>query len=150
MKHWFLLVDYTFQTLIGRSFSVWTSGGEDIEDLKEKVKEKRRIDLADVDAARLTVWKTKGSMVIDDSKAEILKNINLDDEDTIERLNERMQVADLGLDGQVLLVQLPDPKRVHQVITNNDEGVDAVPELKEFQRMFLPLYLSLAETVVRL
>ncbi|KAH8977312.1 hypothetical protein EDB92DRAFT_1918082 [Lactarius akahatsu] len=109
-----LLVDHNFRAL-GEPFEVETT--HNINGLKAKAKEARQIDLANVDAARLTVWKTKGTMVIDDSNSErfeeILGRINVDDKDTIEsnieRLKGRQRVADLQLsDGRALLVRVPD------------------------------------------
>ncbi|KAH9162832.1 hypothetical protein EDB89DRAFT_2234529 [Lactarius sanguifluus] len=105
-----ILVDHNFRAL-GEPFEVDTT--HNINGLKAKAKEERQIDLAHVDAARLTVWKTKGAMVIDDSNSErfeeMLRRINVDDKGTIERLKGRQRVADLELSGgQTLLVQVPD------------------------------------------
>ncbi|KAI9434081.1 hypothetical protein H4582DRAFT_2184736 [Lactarius indigo] len=112
-KIWLLLVDHMFQA-IGNCFSFRTSSREDIGDLMEKVKEKKPEALSriHVDPSDLTVWKTKGPMMINHSNsnslAEILRKINFDDKDAIEKLRSHEQVVNLGLsDGQTLLVQLP-------------------------------------------
>lgn len=103
--------------------------------MKKKVKEERRIDLAHVDAAGLTVWKTKGAIVTNKltSKrlAETLRSINIDDEDTIEELSECEEVAGLGLsNGQILLVQRPPVK------------LDGVVDLSEVDREYEDLFLQ--------
>ncbi|KAH9027874.1 hypothetical protein EDB85DRAFT_1972594 [Lactarius pseudohatsudake] len=109
---WLLLVDHNFRA-IGEPFSVDTISGDDyIADLKEKAKEERQIDLARVDAANLTVWKTKGTMTIDElnfeSFPEILSSIDVDNKDTIEKLREVQRMGNLGLSGsQILLIRLP-------------------------------------------
>ncbi|KAH9171271.1 hypothetical protein EDB89DRAFT_2243611 [Lactarius sanguifluus] len=125
MEVWLLLVDYKFQA-IGRRFTVSTTSGDfNINDLKKGVGEKmiNTLSHAGVDCSDLTVWKTKGSMIIDRSTvkrlAEILRDINVDDKVTIEKLSEDDQVADLGLsESQTLLVRQPA----------------RAPELKEFKR----------------
>ncbi|KAH9027873.1 hypothetical protein EDB85DRAFT_2148231 [Lactarius pseudohatsudake] len=104
---WLLLVDHNFRA-IGGSFSVDTIPGDDnINKLKEKAKVERQIDLARVDAANLTVWKTKDT--IDESNFErFAKGIDVNDKDAIEKLSVRTRVADLGLsDSQTLLVRMP-------------------------------------------
>ncbi|KAI9431858.1 hypothetical protein H4582DRAFT_2084313 [Lactarius indigo] len=132
MKIWLLLVDHTFHAM-GNRFSVWTSGEEDIEDLKEKVKEKWQPDLADLPAPKLTVWKTKGSMSINHSNDDCLEEKLIEiraNPNAIEMLRVGQKLVNLELsDGETLLVQLPVPKRVHQVITNSsdDEAANAVP-----------------------
>jgi hypothetical protein len=91
------LVDHKFQ-VIGRRFSVWTS--DVIIDSLKKVREEWPNTLFHVDAARLTVWKTKGAIINNSTSkqlAEILRGINVNDEDIIEVLDEAKRVADLGL-----------------------------------------------------
>ncbi|KAH9039479.1 hypothetical protein EDB83DRAFT_1719969 [Lactarius deliciosus] len=122
---WLLLVDYNFQAL-GDFFSVDTISGDDnINDLKKKAKEKRQVALARVDAANLTVWKTKGTMAIDESNfdrfVKILKGIDVNDKDTIEKLSVRTRVADLGLsNGQTLLVRMPG--RQSETVIKEERG----------------------------
>ena len=112
MEIWLLLVNCDFQAL-GGCFPVNTTSSDDVYHLKEKVKEKTReaLSRAHVDPKELTMWKTKGAMIIDKSSperlSEILRNIDVSDENTIEELSEDELVADLGLsDGQTLLVQV--------------------------------------------
>ena len=75
-----------------------------------------------VDPDDLTIWKTKGILVIDDSTsgermAEILKSIDVDDVDVIEKIDERVLLRDLELsDGQILLVQLPGSSRISTAV----------------------------------
>ncbi|KAH8993174.1 hypothetical protein EDB92DRAFT_442069 [Lactarius akahatsu] len=114
-KTWLLPVDHTFQTTIGSRFSVLTSGEEDVETLREKVMEKKQNNPAFtyVSASDLSVWKTKGELVINkvtikESLADILSGIDVHNKDTIEELDEDEQVADLELsEGQILLIRLP-------------------------------------------
>ncbi|KAH9052031.1 hypothetical protein EDB83DRAFT_2521899 [Lactarius deliciosus] len=114
-KTWLLPVDHTFQTTIGSRFSVLTSGEEDVETLKAKVMEKKENNPAFtyVSASGLSVWKTKGELVIDkvtikESLGDILFSIDVHNKDTIEELDEEEQVANLELsEGQILLVRLP-------------------------------------------
>ncbi|KAH9176200.1 hypothetical protein EDB89DRAFT_1903360 [Lactarius sanguifluus] len=98
VKTWFLLIDHTFQTLIGGLSSVRTSVDEDIDDLKVKVKEKWQYHITDVSPASLTVWRTKGDLIINKENIKmhlpnILSEINIDDEDTIEQLDVDVQVS---------------------------------------------------------
>ncbi|KAI9437469.1 hypothetical protein H4582DRAFT_278628 [Lactarius indigo] len=140
MSIWLLLVDHTFRTPIGEHFGIGAISDRDtIDTLKKKIKEKWQNRLANVDAAELTVWKTKGAMAINESTfenlAEILGDINVDDKDTIEKLSPSQRVANLGLsDGGTLLVQLP----VTTNAGNNDseamEVMDTLPKLKEYDR----------------
>ena len=118
MEIWLLLVDCDFQAL-GGCFPVNTSSGDGVYHLKEKVKEKTREALshAHVDSKELTMWKTKGAMIIDKSSSErlseILRNIDVSDQNTIEELSEDDLVADLGLsEGQTLLVRLSGTSRI--------------------------------------
>ncbi|KAH9003908.1 hypothetical protein EDB86DRAFT_2291953 [Lactarius hatsudake] len=114
-KTWLLPVDHTFQTTMGSRFSVLTSGEEDVETLKEKAMEKKQNNPAFnyVSASDLSVWKTKGELVINkvtikESLADILSGIDVHNKDTIEELDEDEQVADLELsEGQILLIRLP-------------------------------------------
>ena len=118
MEIWLLLVDYNFQAL-GGCFPVNTTSGDAVYHLKEKVKEEtpEALSRVHVDLKNLTMWKTKGAMIIDKSSSdrlpEILKNIDVGDENTIEELSEDELVADLGLsDGQTLLVRLSGTSRI--------------------------------------
>jgi Crinkler effector protein N-terminal domain len=114
-KTWLLLVNHKFQA-IGECFLVNISGRDLIANLTKKVKKERRNALANVDAVDLTVWKS--AIIIDETTtseclAERLRNIKVDDKDTIEKVGSYVQVANLGLsDGQTLLVQLPGTSRV--------------------------------------
>lgn len=84
-QYFCLMLQYTFlcklQTWVGKPFLVLTYGKEDIEDLKNTVKKTRRKDLAHVSATMLSVWKTKGEMLITKSTskrlAETLGGINV-------------------------------------------------------------------------
>ena len=65
---WVLLVHHDFQDL-GPRFSIRVDTSPVIDDLKQKVKEKRpeALSRVHVDSSDLIVWKTKSEMIIDDS-----------------------------------------------------------------------------------
>jgi hypothetical protein len=110
-KTWFLLVDSKFRA-IGDCFVVEASSHELVAILKDEVKKKKQIDLVHVDADHLIIWKTKGTKIIDETTfertEEILRSIDVDDNDTIEKVRSMAKVANLGLSKtQVLLVQQP-------------------------------------------
>ncbi|KAF8480135.1 hypothetical protein DFH94DRAFT_692479 [Russula ochroleuca] len=116
---WVILVDHKFQAL-GHCFQINTSGHNLIDDLKKEVKKERQIDLA---AADLTIWKTKGTKIIDKTTlnrlAEILMGIKVDDKDTIEIASEMDELSDITLSKtQVLLVQ-PHADPLGVPITSN-------------------------------
>ncbi|KAH9062331.1 hypothetical protein EDB87DRAFT_292825 [Lactarius vividus] len=139
MNVWLLLVDHRFQAM-GSCFEVGAfSDHDNINTLKKKVKEEKpeALSRAHVDPSDLTVWKTKGSMAIDESNfgrlAEILGSIDVDNEDTIEKLSEVERVANLGLsDTQTLLIQLPDPRVITNTGDDDSEARDTLPNLKEY------------------
>src|ERR1700677_2293324 len=98
-KVWLLLVDHNFQAL-GNIFQVKTSIDDDVADLKDKVKEEKPETFSRyrIDPDCLSVWQTKGELVIINPTAkcleDVLKKINVDDKDTIQRLNLGVKVAD--------------------------------------------------------
>ena len=105
-----LLVDHNFRA-IGRRFTVLTTSVDSIEALKKKAK--AEAPRAIIPSA-CTMWRTKGKLIINNSTAkklaQILRNIDVEDEDTIEDLLENLTVADLQLsNGETLLLQLPGP-----------------------------------------
>jgi hypothetical protein len=120
MKTWLILVDHTFETCSGPPFSVLTLPGHDIQDLKEKLKKKLSPSLSHLAIYEFTLWKTKGSLILNQATvttpehlAEILSRIDVNDKDTIERLNEAVLVANLGLpQDQTLLVRMPGTSRI--------------------------------------
>ncbi|KAH9057466.1 hypothetical protein EDB87DRAFT_1823595 [Lactarius vividus] len=110
MELWLLLVNHKFQAIGGRFSVKITSSDFNINDVKKGVGGKRSnaFSRAGIDSSDLTVWRTKGSMIIDRSTvkrlAEILREINVGDKDTIEKLSEDEQMADLGFsESQTLL-----------------------------------------------
>jgi hypothetical protein len=108
-KTWVLLVNRNFQAS-GKTIQVNTAAQDNINDLKEKTIKKLQSVRTDLSAAYLSVWKTKGSKIIETTNVkrvnEILKSIDIEDEDTIEELDEGDQVVSLGLSNrQVLLMQ---------------------------------------------
>ncbi|KAH9020292.1 hypothetical protein EDB85DRAFT_2195276 [Lactarius pseudohatsudake] len=114
MGPWVLLVTHDLRALGTRSRVATTSCDDTVDDLKTKVKEKRKVDLAQVDVDRLTVWKLKGENIINKLNfsikrlAEILGSIDIDDVGTIEELDSGVKVADIGLPSdETLLVQMP-------------------------------------------
>ena len=106
---------------MGQPFQVGIFFDDKICNLKNKVKEKKPdifsliFTLCKLDPLCLTVWKTQGKLVLNGSTTkcleEILKKINVDDEDTIQMLDESMTMAELQSsltdDGQILLAQFP-------------------------------------------
>jgi hypothetical protein len=115
-----ILVDHKFQALYDR-FVVEATADDLIYDLKQKIKEKRHSILSRFDISDLTMWKTKGEMIIKilppSRLTEILENINVDDEDTIEQLGDEAKVVDLGLSvGQTLLVKLAGTSRISNIV----------------------------------
>ncbi|KAH9165865.1 hypothetical protein EDB89DRAFT_2076393 [Lactarius sanguifluus] len=113
MKPWVLLVTHDLRAFGTRSRVATTSCDDTVEDLKTKVKEKRKVDLAQVDVNRLTVWKLKGENIINKLNfsikrlAEILGSIDIDDVGTIEELDSGVKVADIGLPSdETLLVRI--------------------------------------------
>ena len=114
-RMWFLLVDHKFRAM-GQPFQIGTFFDDKICNLKNKVKEKKPdvFFLCKLDPLCLTMWKTEGELVLNGSTAkhleEILKKINVDDEDTIQMLDEYVTVAELQsslADDQILLAQFP-------------------------------------------
>ena len=97
---WLIFVGHDFQAF-GSHFSVRfeTSGAMDVDDLKQEVDGRFPSNLHYVG---LSIWKTKGEMVIHNSTseerlAEILKSIDVDDVDVVERIRESMLLRDLEL-----------------------------------------------------
>jgi hypothetical protein len=115
-----LLVDPDFRALSQR-FLVETTPHDLIFHLKKKVKEERPNELSRFQHSYLSVWKPKGEMIIKKFNprrtASLLARINVEDEDTIELLDEEDKVADFGpLEGQTLLVQLPGTSRIPPIV----------------------------------
>ena len=117
---WLLLVDHDFHAL-AEPFCVETP--KNIHLLKKKVKEEKpeALSRVRVDPDELTVWKTKGAKIIDESTIErledILSGIDDRDQDTIEVLKSHKRVADLAIsEGQTLLVRLPGALRVPTLV----------------------------------
>ena len=122
MEIWLLLVTYDFQA-VGDSFLVDTTSSDVVYHLKKKVKEAtpEALSRARVDPNVLTVWKTKGEMMINNSTRErlpeILRAINVRGQDTVEKLHEYGLVADLRLsDDETLLVRLPGTQRISSAV----------------------------------
>jgi hypothetical protein len=115
-----ILVDHKFRALT-RRFTVANAADDLIENLKKQAQDKRPNDLSRFDISDLTVWKTKGEMIIKilppSRLAEILGNINVDDEGTIEEIGDEAEVGKLGLAvGQTLLLQLPGTPRTSNIV----------------------------------
>jgi hypothetical protein len=107
-KRWIIFVDHRFKA-IASSFPVNTTVRDTVWDLKEKAIKVSGMHFL---AVKASMWKTKDTNVINtettfERTEEILRSINVDDKDTIERVNESSRVTSLGLsDDQVLLTQL--------------------------------------------
>jgi hypothetical protein len=153
METWVLLVDHKFRA-IGQSFSVNTTVQDNIGELREKaLKKLLRTDLA---APSLTVWKTKGTKIIDETTfertEEILRSIDVDDNDTIEEVRSMAKVANLGLsNGQHLLMRLPGASCVSTAIgcflilgiavTSSEDGALGDPITSKLNTAYKDLFL---------
>lgn len=109
----YLLVNHEFRA-IGGSITVDISVNSDIGDLKEKVKEERPdiFSFHRITSESLIVWKTATERVLEviEHREEALERVQVDinDENTIQRLEKEVKVTDLQLSGgEILLVQLP-------------------------------------------
>jgi hypothetical protein len=139
-----LLVDPDFRAL-SRRFLVETAPPDLIYHLKKKVAAMWHGDASFShydfkNIAKFLVWKPKGEMVIKkftpQRTASILARINVEDEDTIEFLDEEDKVADFGpLEGQTLIVQLPGTSLIPPIVCCiliqvkvNDSLTDDIPE----------------------
>ena len=103
---YYLLIDHE-KSPIGNLYSVTVPGDGTVTALTDKIKEHRPRALAHVDAADLIVWKRKegGS---DEDLEECIKNFTFSKQsDDVEYLNPKMKVANLDLDDETLLVQVP-------------------------------------------
>jgi len=105
---WYLRIDHAKKP-VGRLFKVFP--GDDVVDLKNKVKEQRSIDLAHVDAARLTVWRcTDMTTTFDNGDHEMLgaQVSGVFYNTKVTRLSERWTIAGLKVSKEeTLLVELP-------------------------------------------
>jgi hypothetical protein len=115
-----LLVDHKFHALTSR-FAAETTANARIVALKQKAQEMSPSKLSSVELPDLRVWKMKGDMIIKkltpQKLSEILGRIDIDDQDTIELLDDEEKVAGLGLsDGETLLVQLPGTSRIPTIV----------------------------------
>ena len=98
--------------LPGYTFSINTLSDALIEDLKEKVKEKRAVDLRHVDAARLTVWRcTDPKLLIsmdEDELKKALSNVNFADKGKVKKPGGGQSISALNLAGdEILLIEVP-------------------------------------------
>ena len=78
---WCILVDPNFQSTVGNSFRVRVPSDGLIEDLMDKIKERKQNKLAHVDADDLEVWKLRNPRTVKEvERAEYLQNLRrLDD-----------------------------------------------------------------------
>jgi hypothetical protein len=89
------------------------------------------------------MWKMKGEIIIKTLPcrrlSDILVKIDIDDDDTIEELNDEGKVADLGFsDGETLLLQLPGTSRISttvgRVLIQFQLSVQMIVQLKSSSR----------------
>ncbi|KZT02786.1 uncharacterized protein LAESUDRAFT_388704 [Laetiporus sulphureus 93-53] len=118
MDIWCLLIDHKKEP-IGTLFTVKISSDADVNDLRAKVKEKRSVDTAGVDSARLIVWRCMDSTIIfDDEDPKTLKDQVSEafSNQKLEVLRVSETIADLKLSKEeTLLVQMPEPIAVPTV-----------------------------------
>lgn len=110
MRIWILIAshDSGFQT-DKEPFSIEVGPSEDVEQIKIKVLDKSPNILFNVDIAQLSVWKTDGKFALFESKEhywkEVLKKVDIKDEEAVKKVLGTQLVADLGLlDNQILLL----------------------------------------------
>ena len=111
-----LIVDHKFHPSTQR-FAVETPYDARIEVLKQKAQEKRP-ELSSFILSDLGVWRMKGDMVIKKLKlSELLGKIDINDENTIEALDDEEKVANMGLSfGETLLLQTPGTSCVSIIV----------------------------------
>ncbi|KAL5523395.1 hypothetical protein ACEPAF_1662 [Sanghuangporus sanghuang] len=113
IKIWCLLIDHEKKAVFGNAFSVIVGPDACIEDLTEKAKEKRSVDLEHVDAARLTVWRCTDSGIdfgdIDsDDFNNRLKEVFSPDEQKVKKLKPKQELRQLT--EKTLLIEVPKPQ----------------------------------------
>ena len=111
-KVYCLLINHEKADLPGGVFNVDAPHGVSVYDLKEKVKEKRAVDLQHVDAARLTVWRcTDPKLVIsmdEDELKKALSNVNFADKGKVKKPGGGQSISALNLAGdEILLIEVP-------------------------------------------
>ena len=107
MELWVLLIAHNLEVLGGK-FEVGTP--PHIDGLKKVVKELRPNRTANVDAARLTVWRcTDPTTILDAEDAEVLSRRIRDlSKQNVKQIGARTKIAELNiLEGETLLVRLP-------------------------------------------
>ncbi|KAH8977764.1 hypothetical protein EDB92DRAFT_693795 [Lactarius akahatsu] len=121
MKIWLLLIDHNFQA-IGNAFSVDSTGDSTIEDLKEKVKEKRLgPSRADILPADLTVWRCidPTSFNFRDRKVLAGQISDVFSNERVEPFSGMETIAELNIPKkEILLVTLPG----QPVVTSDQVG----------------------------
>ncbi|KAF8272171.1 hypothetical protein EI94DRAFT_1718646 [Lactarius quietus] len=107
-KVWCLLINYA-KELDGEPFPVEVSSGDDIDDLKNKVKLQKEPDLDDIPADHLVVWKCEDRKVIPTMRpkalAKLLKDIDFEDRDNALTAGEKVTS---DFDGQIFVVRRMD------------------------------------------
>ncbi|KAL5477030.1 hypothetical protein ACEPAI_3217 [Sanghuangporus weigelae] len=112
LRVWCLLIDHEKKAAFGNAFSVIVGLDACIEDLKEKVKEKRTNVLEHVDAAMLIVWRCTNPILLSEvDEAQLqkdLNNVDFIDETKAGRLGVGQEIRSLRLfRGEILLIEVP-------------------------------------------
>ena len=120
-----VVVDHNLQAITHR-FVVKHTPDTRINALKIKVQETYN-DLSRFNIADITVWKTKGQMMLRTLSfkcmAELLRSIDINNVHHIQMLTNKSKVADLGLsEDENLVVQLPGTSHISTVIGVSHTG----------------------------
>lgn len=120
-----VVVDHNFQAITHRFVIKYTPDTR-INALKIKVQETYN-DLSRFNIADITVWKTKGQMMLRTLSfkcmAELLRSIDINNVHHIQMLTNKSKVADLGLsEDENLVVQLPGTSHNFTVIGVSHTG----------------------------
>ncbi|KAL5523338.1 hypothetical protein ACEPAF_1605 [Sanghuangporus sanghuang] len=115
MEVWCLLIDHEKKAASGNPFSVIVGPNARIQDLTEKVKEKRTNALEHVDAADLTVWRCMDPKLLAEVDLEQqrndLSNVDFTDRTKTKIVAIRQKITTLGLsDAEILLIEVPEPQ----------------------------------------
>ncbi|KAF8262318.1 hypothetical protein EI94DRAFT_1789026 [Lactarius quietus] len=125
---WCLLVNHA-QELDGEPFKVEVSSTDTVDDLKVGVKLRKKLDLDDIDADHLVVWKCEDQRVTAFKRpkelAKLLKGIDFQDEDKALIAAEKVTC---DFEGQIFLVRKKGGKRPRSSSGAEEEGKRMKPE----------------------
>ncbi|KAH8990365.1 hypothetical protein EDB92DRAFT_2115104, partial [Lactarius akahatsu] len=136
MKIWLLLIDHNFQ-VVGDVFSGDSTGDSTIEDLKERVKEKRpgAFSRTDTDPADLTVWRCVDPTTTFDNEDLERQVSEVFFSNSVKMLRGRQAIAELNIStNEILFVKLPS----RPVVTSDQVGSPIILQVDpEYEHCFL-------------